>query len=344
MQPATTTTSTATAPTTSTTSGTPVYWVGADNNLYVKGNFTGSNTAAPTVQNYGPASQYQLTNSYIGAPDNVTNPLGQAMSQGVGGMYANKIADPNPPATATPTATATTAAPVTNTLSPTEIAAIKASITDGITQNQNAFTAAQKLNQGYDQQDLIDYNNQLQTNNENRASAVQNAEQAAASGSQGLRSVLASLGALDGTGSELAGRAVADSANTDIGGADKTYQTNANSIAAAQNTYKNSTSKRDADLATALLNDNRNTKSAGIQKILTAAQNIGDTSTYNQYLPQLAQALTPITPLSATQTVYNPASVSSFAPPSGLTVTAAPSSGNSSTTPVNSALYVKKQS
>lgn len=52
----------------------------------------------------------------------------------------------------------------------------------------------------------------------------------AAVGGRGLRSVLASMGALGGTGLDLANQAVAREANIDIGNADKNFQTNAGNI------------------------------------------------------------------------------------------------------------------
>ena len=52
----------------------------------------------------------------------------------------------------------------------------------------------------------------------------------AAAGGRGLRSVLASMGALGGTGLDLANQAVSREANIDIGNADKNFQTNAGNI------------------------------------------------------------------------------------------------------------------
>jgi hypothetical protein len=218
-----------------------------------------------------------------------------------------------------------------------------ATIANAVAKDQNDYNSAASYNSHQDQQDQLDYNHQVQQNHENRATAVQDAEQSAASGSQGLRAILASLGALDGTGRELAGRAVADSANNDIGTTDKTFQNNATAIQNAQTTYQNAATKRDADLKNALAVDNQNAHASGIQQILNAAKNVGDTSTYNKFLPQLVQATAPPATLTGTQTAYNPANVSAIAPPSGLTVTTQPSV-KEPTVPINSALYVKKTS
>lgn len=236
----------------------------------------------------------------------------------------------------------TPAAPAFTPVSQATIDAIMASIANHVTQNQNDFNTAQAANAADDITNENTYNNQVQTNTGDRATAVQNAEQAAATGNQGLRAVLANLGALSGTGEILAGRAVANSANSDIGGADKTYQTNANAISGAKASYDNAKADRDNALHHALDTDNQTARATGIQDILNDAKTQGDIPTYNKFLPQLVQATAPSTAIAATHSTYNPAAVTSFAPTSGLRVTAAAPAA--ATTPVNSALYVKKQS
>src|SRR5690606_37710518 len=61
-----------------------------------------------------------------------------------------------------------------------------------------------------------DFDKNIFTNENNLSRNRQNALIAAAQGQQGLRSVLASLGALNGTGELLAGRAVSQPANADL--------------------------------------------------------------------------------------------------------------------------------
>lgn len=296
------------------------YWVGTDGNVYVK-------AAGVTGQNGADTAN-------LGA----NNP---ALTTDLKAYGATEVANPGSTNNNT---TKTTGTPVGQST----IDAIMQSIANQVTQNQGAYNTAASYNANEDAQDKIDNTNQVQGNTESRATAVQNAEQAAASGNQGLKAVLASLGALNGTGQVLAGRAVADSANNDIGGADQTFQNNATAIQNAQTAYTNSAAERDAALKTALSTDNQNANSTGIQDILNDASNSGDTATYNRFLPQLVAASTPVQALTGTTTTYNPAGVNSFAPTSGLTVTTQPSTNSaaakSATTPVNSALFVKKTS
>lgn len=299
------------------------YWVGSDGNVYVKAaGVSGANGAS--VANLGANNSALTTDLKAYGATEVANP-GSGAAAGTGGSGSSS----------TPVSQAT-------------IDAINASIANEIQQNQNAYNTAASYNTTQDQQDQIDNTNQVTGNKESRATAVQNAEQAAASGNQGLKAVLASLGALNGTGQVLAGRAVADSANNDIGGADQTFQNNATAIQNAQTAYTNSAAERDAALKTALSTDNQNAQSTGTQDILNDAQNAGDIATYNRFLPQLVQSTAPVQALTGSTTTYNPASVNSFAPTSGLTVTTQPSTNSaaakSATTPVNSALFVKKTS
>lgn len=293
------------------------YWLGGDGNVYVK-------AAGVTGQNGADTAN-------LGANT-------PALTANLRAYGATEVSNPG----STNNTTTTTGTPVGQ---PT-IDAIMQSIANQVTQNKGAYDTAASYNANEDAQDKIDNTNQIQGNTESRSTAVQNAEEAAAQGNQGLKAVLASLGALSGTGQILAGRAVADSANNDIGGADQTFQNNATAIQNAQTAYTNSAAQRDAALKTSLATDDQNANSTGIQDILNDASSSGDTATYNRFLPQLVAASTPVQSLTGTTTTYNPATVNSFAPTSGLRVTSQPSTNSAaataSTTPVNSALYVKK--
>ena len=230
-------------------------------------------------------------------------------------------------------------------LSQAIISAMQASIQDAINKNQAAYDAAKTQNAGADANAEGAFNNQVQSNTGSRATAIQNADQAAAQGNQGLRAVLASLGALNGTGQVLAGRAVANSANNDIGSADTTYTTNNEAIQQAHKDTLNQEAARNAALDTALNTNNNSARASGIQNILTAAHDQGDMATYNRFLPQLVQAdAVPNQAIQPTPIVYANAPTSTYAPNSSQTVTAGPSQGAAaaSTTPVNSALYTKK--
>ena len=252
---------------------------------------------------------------------------------------------PTPPVVTPPATPATPAATTTGTLSQAEINAALASIAGQQQTYQNSYNTAAAGNAAADQQAQLNQNSDLQNNTTARSTAIQNADQAAAQGNQGLRAVLASLGALNGTGQILAGRAVANSANGDIGTADSTYTTNNEAIQKAISDYVTAAAARDAALKDSLATDNRNATLTGDQNIVDEAQNIGDTATANTYLGKLAGDTPAITPIIASPDLYNGANISAYAPTSSQTVTASQPSAaaaNAAVTPVNSALYATK--
>lgn len=75
-----------------------------------------------------------------------------------------------------------------------------------------------------------EYDDNIVTNDTNLAKNKQNSLLSAAQGLRGLRSVMASIGALSGDGGKLANRAVQTEANKDIGGAADTYAQNAQQL------------------------------------------------------------------------------------------------------------------
>lgn len=306
-----------------------VFWQGADGNVYVKGS-QGTNAAGAFN---GDTSNYWTGKGY------------------------SQIADPNAPAGSTNTNSNNTAnnssTASTATLSPAAIAAAIAAMVNQQQTEQNQYNSAQSGNAASDAQQAADEQLQVQNNTGARANAIQNAEQAAATGNQGLKAVLASLGALGGTGQILAGRAVADSANNNIGSADSTYTTNNQNIAAADAAYQTQKGARDQALQQALNTDQQNTSNSTYQNLINQAENIGDTNAVSQFLPKLVASTAPITPIGANPVIYNGANVGAYAPASSVNVTSAPSTpgaaasqtaAENAVTPVNSALYVNKTS
>ena len=248
------------------------------------------------------------------------------------------------------TTTTTSTTPTVATLSPAMIQAALTAIANTVATNQNAYNSSAATNAANDQQQQLDEQTQEQNNTSSRSTAIQNAEQAAAQGNQGLKAVLASLGALGGTGQLLAGRAVADSANGDIGTANNTYTTNNQAIQKAIADYQTQVNARNAALTDSLNTDNRAAQTSGYQNIINEAENIGDTATVSKYLPQLVGATAPATAITPQAVLYNGANVGAYSPTNSVNVTAAPSQAaptsnvltQSQTTPVNSALYVNK--
>lgn len=110
---------------------------------------------------------------------------------------------------------------------------------------------------GYDKErtrNEADYKEQGVTNNQNLLKNKQNALLAAAQGRRGLRGTLAAIGALSGTGSELADRAVQTAANEDIGEAAETFAGNASTLDKAWDRFDEEDEDRRAEAGTARKN------------------------------------------------------------------------------------------
>ena len=104
-------------------------------------------------------------------------------------------------------------------------------------------------------QDLANYNRQVSQNEANLASDRQAALLSASQSGRGLRSILAALGALGGTGQVLADRAVANAANLDIGDAQDTFGTNVDTLGTAYRETEQEQRQRRADADAALQNE-----------------------------------------------------------------------------------------
>lgn len=137
---------------------------------------------------------------------------------------------------------------------------------DGLLEAQNATAKGEydTLISQYDTEDARakqDYERQTQTNVDARSRGLQGAYTAATQGSRGLSGVLASIGALSGTGVDLANRAVAQAANTDIGNVNDNYTTNATNLNTAWARTEEDQIKRREAADTAL--ENARLKNAG---------------------------------------------------------------------------------
>lgn len=125
--------------------------------------------------------------------------------------------------------------------------------------NMNA-TAQNQYNElinQYNEEDAANktnYENQVAKNEATRSGGISQALAAAAQGGRGLRSALAAMGALGGTGSLLANRAVAQSANKDIGGVNETFETNAEGLNTAWGNTEREQRQRRAEAEAALEN------------------------------------------------------------------------------------------
>lgn len=188
---------------------------------------------------------------------------------------------------------------------------------------QNALNAARdrfnKFGAQYDTEDANDlatYNRQVDQNEMNLASNRQAALLAAAQGGRGLRAVLASLGALSGTGSQLADRAIANSANLDLGDAQDSFETNVDTLGSAWQQTEREQRQRRLDAEAALEND----RQAAESTFLTSKQGIlgkladlfgAGTARGNQYASEAASLYAPLARTSRT-------AVSDYARPDSL--------------------------
>ena len=172
-----------------------------------------------------------------------------------------------------------------------------------------------------------DYTEQSTTNNQNLLKDKQNSLLAASQGRRGLRATLASLGALGGTGSELADRAVTTEANADIGETTNTFATNAQGLDKAIKKFRDEDEDRKKELVTS--RDNQKTALKGTlaekeqtyyQKMAELFNDEGNTVSATDYLnragnlnPVIAEstkvASTPFTQRSA---AFTPSSLEEY--------------------------------
>lgn len=325
-------------PTAANQGNTGVYWIGSNGQIY-----TNQAGVSGGVKDQGAADVSQ------------SGPEGYAINTPNGPSYTTgitEIADPNPPAAktaATPAVTGSTSStPAGGTLSQSVINAVLASIANDISQNQGTYNTALSTNQQNQAQGDTQYGVDNTNNTEGRAQSIQQAETAGATGLSGLDAVLASLGALNGTGSLLAGRAVANTTNNDIGTANQTFQTNKTSIGNAQAGYDTNYNQDNANLLTALQNDNKGAQATGYQDLLDQADSIGDTSLYNKYLPLAVGATTPTQSIAPTVIPVSQATTASYGANSPLTVgmtgnnNSSPQAPAAGITPTNSSLAITK--
>lgn len=196
--------------------------------------------------------------------------------------------------------------------------------------------------------DKSEYNKQVAQNEGNMAADRQAALLAAAQGGRGLRSVLAALGALQGTGSLLADRAIANAANQDIGAAQDSFETNADTLTTAYRETEREQRQRRADAEAALQNEYRAADLAryqGQQNVYNDIANIYGLETPKgaEYLSKASALYGPIAgagrqnvaSYAAPNKLYSPQALDNYkAGVSDLTVETAPAAGNSDNRPV----------
>jgi hypothetical protein len=186
------------------------FWQGADGNVYVADN-NGVNVGGKwdaNSQAWWTGNGYTMQND-PNAPRQAAAVPGST-NGGTGKTYKDTTASRN----ATQVSLDNTGTVLTNALA-------------GADADYKATTDAYDIN---DAENLTKYNNDVQKNEITRDENTQAGLLAAARGSRGLYATLASLGALGGTGSMLANRAIATEANGDLGAGQKSFDTNVSSL------------------------------------------------------------------------------------------------------------------
>lgn len=201
---------------------------------------------------------------------------------------------------------------------------------DGILANKNTQSQQEHdtaIN-GYNAQDAIDQGQQADAVAKNESTYTGNNQSAllnAANASTGLRGVLASLGALGGSGMDIVRHLVGLASNSDTGAAQKNFDTNATALNNAGQTMDQVEKQRRLNADSTLQNNLQDNSS----NVLTSRQSIlnqlatlfgAGTAQGNDYASQAA-TLTPqiaattrasVAPYAAASSTYSPAALQSY--------------------------------
>ena len=308
--------------------GNSVYWVGADGNVYLK---NGTN-----VRN-------------VGSPINLM-PNGFD-SKGVSAV-ATRINDPNPPAASAPANPNNTGSGSSGTQpadKSNDIALQNAGLGAVDSQTAAGIAAVDKalgsLTGQYDTEATSNegnYKTQSDTNQNNLQANKQTALVNAVQGRQGLFGTLASLGALNGSGIDLANRAVQQGANADLTGAAGTYATNQSGLDTSINAFRTADKERRQQAATAAEDAKTNVQNEGNKSKQAFYSNLandyaaeGDSGNAKKYTdlasslyPSIASTNVPSTNLGYTGAAYTPSTLASYLSTADNTTVATPTATN----------------
>lgn len=313
-----------------------VYWIGQDGNVYLKG-------PSGTVQN-------------AGKPINVGD---SGFDSNMLSAAATRIDDPNPgngspAAPADPNgsvaaaAAASTPAPIKVDKS-NDIALQNAGLTAADTQQTTGIAAIDKALGGLTDQygteataNEANYGTQSDTNKNNLQKNKQSAMVNAAMGRRGLFGTLQSIGALNGSGIDLANRAVQTGANEDLAGAADNFSTNQTSLDTGIGTFREEDKRRRENAATAAENAKTNVKNDTAKSKQTLYSNLandyaaqGDAENAKKFTdmaaalyPEVAKTSVPSSDLAYTGAAFTPGTLANYiAGANDTTVSIAPSPG-----------------
>jgi hypothetical protein len=324
-----------------------VFWRGDNGQVYVKGH-KGVNAAGAwdaNTEKYWTSRGFTLDNSIPAAQrqaQQVSLPTSQTVSVGGGGGGGGYVA----PAPVGPTAE--------------QIAPILASIgsLDGILNNKNAQTDAEyaKAIAGYDAADAIDKSNYTEGVVGNEKAYTSNNQKAilnAVNSYGGLRGVMASMGALAGSGKNVISRLVGLAANTDTGASRDNFDANAGALNTNWSKATQAATQRRKDAEATRDNTKQNNQAS----ILTSRQQMLQQLS-GMYDPTMAQgkkyaaeatalaapiaatSRASVAPYAAPDAAYSPAALKTYlAGTQNLNVNT--SAGGQSVTPLNSPLFGK---
>lgn len=293
------------------------WWVGADGNIWANIGGVGvrklggsvNPDGSATIMSYGDAN---MPSDYLQANQRIADPVSRTGGGAVLGA-----------STEAPKVVNTAAVGATQQ-------AIDSLGTEQATGNQNIDDSFGSVVGQYDrenQQNEGDYTDQTTTNNKNLDRNRQNAMVAAAQGRRGLRGTLSAIGALSGTGGELADRVVTTGANQDIGEATDTAATNAQALDKAIGRYREEDKNRRAQAETARTNQRTSLEGSiaakrqqFYQKMADLFNEGGDTGNAAKYLG-LAGGLNneiasktrvAATPITAQSAAFTPGTLESY--------------------------------
>jgi hypothetical protein len=314
------------------------YWIGTNGNVYA--------TNGGAVVDWGPA---------IGSPQ------AGGIEAAKGSVMGTQIKDPLPggnapapaPAPSNPNGGSGSSAPAYQDKS-NDISLQNAGLGGADQQQVSGLAAIDKALGGllgqYDTESTANegnYHTQSDTNRNNLETNKQTALVNAAQGRRGLFGTLSSLGALSGSGIDLANEAVQKGANEDLTGAEGTFSGNQVGLDTALNTFHAQDKQRRDDANTAAENaktkvrhDTAVTKQGifgNLANDYSAEGNAGEAARYTQMAadlyPEVANNSIPSSNLAYTAAAFTPGTLANYINNGATSVTAAPTQSGGSGQP-----------
>lgn len=305
-----------------------IYWIGQDGNVYLKG--AGGNNAP--VRNLGNPQQARIWDLGLNGAIQIDDP-----NPGGGGGGGGSI---TPAPAAGGGGGGVTRPDRSNSIRMQEagLAALGEQERQGLSAVDKALEniLASYLREA--QRNEAQYGTQSTTNKQNLQTNKQVAYTSAAQGRRGLFGTLSSIGALSGSGIELANRAVQQGANADLAGAQGTFNENQTSLDTNIQMFRDADEERKIkarDAAEEARTGVRNSVAQQRQKFLAQLaddyEQMGDTRRSAEYArqaaelyPTLAQTSIPSTNLAPIAAPFTPTTLANYIAGGGTTVSTTP--------------------